>query len=106
MIGDGCSFGQNGFVVNDVLIGSNVKIQNNVSVYDNATLHSLIYREKERALAPQELCSQLNAFKSSIAAPAVERPLEVLGSIPRVVWECCWVITSSVIGFLDDSVQA
>ena len=33
-IGKGCSLGQNVFVASRVIIGDNVKIQNNVSVYE------------------------------------------------------------------------
>jgi UDP-2-acetamido-3-amino-2,3-dideoxy-glucuronate N-acetyltransferase len=42
-IGKGCSFGQNVFVANDVVIGEFVKIQNNVSVYDAVTLEDEVF---------------------------------------------------------------
>jgi len=42
-IGGGCSFGQNVFVANDVVIGDHVKIQNNVSVYDAVTLEDDVF---------------------------------------------------------------
>jgi UDP-2-acetamido-3-amino-2,3-dideoxy-glucuronate N-acetyltransferase len=42
-IGAACSFGQNVFVANDVVIGDRVKIQNNVSVYDAVTLEDDVF---------------------------------------------------------------
>lgn len=42
-IGERCSFGQNVFVSNDVIIGSNCKVQNNVSIYDGVTLEDEVF---------------------------------------------------------------
>ncbi|AGA88912.1 hypothetical protein Thimo_0035 [Thioflavicoccus mobilis 8321] len=42
-IGADCSFGQNVFVANDVVIGHRCKIQNNVSLYDAVTLEDDVF---------------------------------------------------------------
>lgn len=42
-IGARCSFGQNVFVGNDVVIGDGVKVQNNVSIYDAVTLENDVF---------------------------------------------------------------
>lgn len=42
-IGAGCSFGQNCFVAGDVVIGSNVKVQNNVSIYTGTVIEDDVF---------------------------------------------------------------
>ena len=42
-IGAGCSLGQNVYIGNRVVIGDQCKIQNNVSVYDKATLEEGVF---------------------------------------------------------------
>ena len=43
VIGDACSFGQNDFVGGDVIIGSNVKVQNNVSIYGGTVIEDDVF---------------------------------------------------------------
>ena len=45
------------------------------------TAHPLIYRAKERSLAPQEIWPQLDALDIAIAAQDVPQALELLGSL-------------------------
>ena len=42
-IGKCCSFGQNSYVGNDVVIGDNCRVQNNVSIYDAVTLEDDVF---------------------------------------------------------------
>jgi UDP-2-acetamido-3-amino-2,3-dideoxy-glucuronate N-acetyltransferase len=42
-IGARCSFGQNVYVANDVVIGDGVKVQNNVSIYDGVVLEDDVF---------------------------------------------------------------
>ena len=42
-MGEGCSLGQNVYVAPRAVIGDNVKIQNNVSVYDEVTLEDHVF---------------------------------------------------------------
>lgn len=42
-IGQGCIFGQNDFVAPDVVIGNNVKIQNNVSLYTGTIVEDDVF---------------------------------------------------------------
>jgi len=42
-IGRRCSFGQNDFVADDVLIGDNVKVQNNVSIYGGTVVEDDVF---------------------------------------------------------------
>lgn len=43
VIGRGCSFGQNVYVSNQVMIGDNARVQNNVSIYDGVTLEDDVF---------------------------------------------------------------
>lgn len=43
VIGEGCSFGQNTMVANEVTIGSNVKVQNNVAIYSGTVVEDDVF---------------------------------------------------------------
>jgi UDP-2-acetamido-3-amino-2,3-dideoxy-glucuronate N-acetyltransferase len=42
-IGESCLLGQNVYIVEDVVDGNNVKIQNNVSIYQGVTLEDYVF---------------------------------------------------------------
>jgi len=42
-IGPGCSFGQNTMVAGDVVIGANVKVQNNVAIYSGTSIEDDVF---------------------------------------------------------------
>jgi len=43
VIGEACSFGQNTMVADDVVIGRNVKVQNNVAIYSGTTIEDDVF---------------------------------------------------------------
>ena len=43
VIGEACSFGQNTMVSDDVVIGRNVKVQNNVAIYSGTTIEDDVF---------------------------------------------------------------
>src|SRR5690349_18182237 len=42
-IGERCNLGQNVFIAGTALLGNNVKVQNNVSIYDGCTLEDDVF---------------------------------------------------------------